>query len=1076
MSVFSSNFKTNVRLGLLLVLLTWPATSSPAPFKRAASTSPPARLIVEGSDQLSKLLDEADQLRAQQRRESSQQAIEKYRTIQALAESQQLFETAARAARAIGEVYHLSGDLKNALDSFRVALVLSDRSGSKTEEVRIKNGLANANFLKGDAKLAQQNSLSALTLSRALGDKQQEAIALSNFAESLYAFGDLPGAQKNQQQAAELFIKLGDLQGQSISQVALAYYSFKLGEPKSALEHLDQALRCGEQASDLHAQLLALNATGNIKTKLGRNQEALDAYVAAERIGERIGDRLTLASIRGGTGSIYYSLGDAQRGREYFEQSAAIFSELSADWGIAETKLDLGRANSTLGEHDKALASLNEALALFRKLGMRRLEVETLREIGMVKFATGDYTQALASFQQAMKLTRSGEDFQYQVPALNLIGKVYEHLKQFDRAMASYQQALELSRIAEYPIGEAETLCNIARLQRNDGKLEEAEKNLETAISRAESIRATVSSRDLRASYLANIHGIYELYIDVLCLRDKIDPHAGFAARAFAVSEKSRARSFLESLQEGQANVREGVDAALLEKERSLNELLNAKAERHLKLLAAKETAEAEKSRAEIDALATEYSAVRDQIRSSSPRYAALTFPEPLNLEQAQQRLLNDDSVLLEYALGDERSYVWLVTRSDVSTIELAPRKTIEDAARKLYSHFVSYQIVPGESVEQTAERQKSAAASIPADTSTLSHLVLSPLAGKLGKKRLLVIPDGALQYLPFQALTDPDSTEARPLLNAHEIVNEPSASTLAVLLDEVRERKVAVKSVAVFADPVFEVDDPRVRRANQESTPESTESLRVKQALRDIGLSTDGVQIPRLFASSEEAESIMKNAPWGTSLRAVGFEATRQRVMAGELSGFRVVHFATHGMMNNEHPELSGIVLSLFDQNGRAQDGFLRLHDIYNLRLPADLVVLSACSTGLGKDVRGEGLIGLTRGFMYAGASGVVASLWKVDDQATSELMRRFYEGIFQKGLSPAAALRAAQLEMAQQKAWQSPYYWAGFVLQGRYDEQLGVSRFSFFTATRVVVVLSLLGILFSSLFIYRRLRVRRK
>jgi CHAT domain-containing protein len=195
-----------------------------------------------------------------------------------------------------------------------------------------------------------------------------------------------------------------------------------------------------------------------------------------------------------------------------------------------------------------------------------------------------------------------------------------------------------------------------------------------------------------------------------------------------------------------------------------------------------------------------------------------------------------------------------------------------------------------------------------------------------------------------------------------------------------------------------------------------------------------DGTRLPRLLASREEAEAIMSVAPPGAAFSATDFAASRATATSGELAQYRVVHFATHGLLNNEHPELSGVVLSLVDREGQAQDGFLRLHDIYNLRLPVDLVVLSACQTGLGKDVRGEGLLGLTRGFMYAGAAGVVASLWKVDDEATAELMRHFYAALFRRGLPPAAALRAAQLALRQQTRWRAPYYWAGFVIQGEY------------------------------------------
>ena len=1022
---------------------------------------------------------EAEALRAEQRGESSRKAIEKYRTVAELWISAGALEQAARAFRSAGEVYLILGELNHAIDSFQQTLELSRRAKSRTEEARTLNALAYANFLKGDSNAAHANSLTALTISRQIGNKQIEAGALSNLGESLYAFGDLSAALKNQEQASGLWKELRDRRGEAVSQVALAYYSAKLGEPQSAFHHLQQGLEAAEQSGDLYAQVLALNATGSIKAKLGRNQEALDAYATASALAERIGARLFLASVLAGKASVYFWLGDARRALEYDEQSIAIFKEINANWGVAEITLDLGRVHNGLGNHQKSLEYLQEALKLFRELGMRRLEARTFRELGLVHLSLGELNQAHESFEQAVNLTRDGQDPAYEANALNLIGKVYEDMKQPERALEYYQSALPLTRIAGHPAGEADTLYNIARIERDQGKLTTAEQKLKTAIALDESIRMNVSSPDLRASYFATVRATYELYVDVLMLQHKQSPKEGFDGRAFAVSEKARARSFLESLQEGQADVREGVDATLLERERSLNEALNAKADRHMRLLATKDTVEADRVKKEIDDLTVEYATVRDQIRTTSPKYSALTSVEPLGLAKVQQQLLNDQSILLEYALGDDRSYVWLVTNGGLSTYELPPRGEIEESAKRLYQHITALQALPTESVEQLTERRRTASGLIPTETAQLSKLVLGPLAGKLGDKRLLVISDGALQYIPFQALNDPDSIGDKPvqMFVKHEIVNEPSASTLAILVKEAKERRVASNSVAVLADPVFEVDDPRVYRASVASTPESNESITVKQALRDVGISADGIQIPRLLASSREADAIMKSAPWGTGLKAVGFEANRQRVLGPELSEYRVVHFATHGLMNNEHPELSGIVLSLFDQQGHSQDGFLRLHDIYNLHLPADLVVLSACSTGLGKDVRGEGLIGLTRGFMYAGASGVVASLWKVDDEATAELMQRFYEGLFQKRLTPAAALRFAQLSMSQQKAWQSPYYWAGFVIQGRYDQQVSGNAWSYRTSKRVItfsgIVVAVLVGLFLLLVLHRRRRI---
>jgi CHAT domain-containing protein len=357
-------------------------------------------------------------------------------------------------------------------------------------------------------------------------------------------------------------------------------------------------------------------------------------------------------------------------------------------------------------------------------------------------------------------------------------------------------------------------------------------------------------------------------------------------------------------------------------------------------------------------------------------------------LQQIQAQVIADDqTVLLEYSLGVDKSYLWAVTRTEMSSHELPGRAEIEKAAHRYYELATAELPRPGETPAETRSRAEQSKKQITDEAAFMGKLLLGPVADTLGTKRLLIVPDGALQHIPFQSLTMPagNSTNAntsageqRALVLDHEIIYEPSASTLALVLGENANRKPANGSVAVVADPVFNVTDVRVKSPNSGSlqariaAPANGE---ITRALRDVGVE-DG-EIPRLLSSREEANAIMSVVPWRSGFKAVDFQANRATVTGMDLGQYRILHFATHALLNNEHPELSGIVLSLVDQNGERQDGFLRLNDIYNLKLPVDLVVLSACQTGLGKEVKGEGLIGLTRGFMYAGASGVVASLW---------------------------------------------------------------------------------------------------
>ncbi len=451
---------------------------------------------------------------------------------------------------------------------------------------------------------------------------------------------------------------------------------------------------------------------------------------------------------------------------------------------------------------------------------------------------------------------------------------------------------------------------------------------------------------------------------------------------ALEVNERSLARSLLDGLVAGGPDFRQGgADPELRAREQEIEQEIGALVSLQTRLSDGKATPP-EQLRSVEKALGRRWEAldrVRAGLRTGDPRYAALTQPRPWKAAGIQRRLLDRDTLLLEYRLGEPRSLLWAVTSDSLETFVLPGRAEIEHAARA------------------GSWSRRGAETSAGLQLATLGRLLLDPVAPLLPGKRLLVVGDGILQTLPFAALPEPGTGE--PLVARHEIVTLPSVSVLGVLRQEMAGRPPAPKALWVLADPAF------------------------------------GGRFPTVPYTRDEAEAILALVPASGRAGLLGREATRTAVLHGALRDFRFLHFATHHSFTAADPGGGRLVLAQVDRSGRPEpNGFLHLADIYELDLRADLVVLSACQSALGKEVRGEGMMGMTRGFFYAGAERVLVSLWNVNDRVTVELMRRFYHGILEEGLSAAAALRKAQDGVRRQERWRAPYYWAGFTLQGEW------------------------------------------
>ena len=494
-------------------------------------------------------------------------------------------------------------------------------------------------------------------------------------------------------------------------------------------------------------------------------------------------------------------------------------------------------------------------------------------------------------------------------------------------------------------------------------------------------------------------------------------PGAGYDWQAFQTSERARARGLYDALAEEEQRTGPLVRPELLKEHQRLQEKINDLDQQLRRFDISRD--EKREGNSRLRRLFGENEALEARMRDAGGWAPSLSPPPSLSLWEIQNKILDRDTVLVEYYLGEEASFVWAVTPESFQSFEIEC-SGLRELARRVYESMANGAAEAGEPKSAT-------------DLQRLSGCVLGKISHFLSGKRVLVVAHGELQKIPFSALLDPaarrsetrDAVAFPYLALRHQVVNVPSVSVLSMLRKQRGVRHVWKRFLSMVADPVY---NPRDERLPLEAATVARQRLPGRP---------EPYLLSRLRRSREEAKqvrSLVLAKSLGVDL-ASGFRATREWVQQGNLSDSQVVHFATHGVLNEVYPQLSGLVLSQFDRQGHRHDGLLRVHEIDDLKLDADLVVLSACQTALGKDVRGEGLVGLTQAFLVGGSSSVLVSLWKVDDRASAELMSHFYRYLVE-GLSPAAALKMAQGRMIEREAWRSPYYWSGFILQGEWKE----------------------------------------
>ncbi|MGH9947884.1 MAG: CHAT domain-containing protein [Pyrinomonadaceae bacterium] len=978
-----------------------------------------------------RLYDEATRMRLERKAESRQNSIKVFQEAARLFAQIEDRLGLAFVYYSLGQVNSLLTNLEESRNNHSKAAAIFLELNLRPQYARTITDQAAAYFFERNLDQSEKLCLEALRVFEELGDRRGEAEITGNL-------GAIFDAKDNPRLALEYYFRALPIlqsekdkvqEGSILSRIGSVYDD--LGEPFQALEYYEMALKIRRELKDERTEATTLANMSVVLKNLGYYDRAIEASERAFQIFSQIGQKYGEAATLNSLGNLNNDLNENEKAIEFYERALTIIREVKLRDNEAATLLNIANINLLVGNTQGSLKLFKDGLQIFRELKNKRGESRALVKIGEAYLKTGDSQQALEYFNQALPIFREIEDRSWEAATMFLIGEANRETGSFPVAKKFYLDALRIRRELKETSDEAQNLLALAKVEKELNNFAASQSQIENAIKILENTRANISRRNLRNSYFAAKQDFYDFYINLLVERHKKEPLNGYDSLAFEISERARARSLLESLGESRFDIRAGVSSETLKKEKNLRQTINAKDTLRLNALNARQ---AEKSRIfenEINELLRQYSEVQTKIRAESPQFASLIQPEILSLTKFQAEVLDEHSVLLEYSLGEEHSFLFVVDKSSLSIFELPKRVEIEKAVRKFVENIRAY---GNDSLRETSRQNQSISGSADAnrkvERENLSRMLLGSAIKKLKDNRLLIVASGILQYVPFTALANPNAKNSF-LIETNEIVMLPSVSVLQALRNNKREIVNRPGLMAILADPVFAVDDTRVKTSARQKTDEKPVPSSI--AANDIPrqLRSD---FSRLRFSRREAEEIAKFMPEDQRFLAMDFDANMKIAKGDDLQKAKFVHFATHGVINSDFPELSGIVLSLVDEDGKPQDGFLRLHDIYNMRLNADLVVLSACDSALGKEIKGEGIIGLTRGFMYAGSPSVIASLWKVEDRATAELMKRFYRAMLKDKQKPVNALRTAQIEMLKNKRWQNPFYWAAFTLQGEW------------------------------------------
>lgn len=861
------------------------------------------------------------------------------------------------------------------------------------------------------------------------GDLPGQALAWKNLASAEYFVADYTLNIRAARQALALYRRTGDAYWQGILLGNLAYTYREIGRSALALEAASESLAIARSIHDWFGVDFDLEALAEFHLSRGELDRSFELYQQALESMREHPYPQEQAAVWNGLGELFEVADDPAAAQDAFGKALPLAIGAHDSAGALKVLANLAAVSLQQGEADAAKRYYEQGLERATALALPREQSFLLAGLASALDAAGDAQGAIADYHRAVALATRISEADSEATAWQGLGDAEARSGRTADAAAAYERAYALWSRESSRVRAATALASLARLDLDRGALESARPRIERALALIETSRATLTSRDLRTSYFASQHAYYDLGVSVLMALDRQHPGRGYGIAALHIAERGRARTLLDALN-GADRVPSGlVPPDLAEAQRRNREQLDAAYARWRDLLE-DPSARADQFaalRRRIDALQRSGDEIEARAVAASVRYAAVSSARPASLARIQHVLLGRDAALLCYWVGESRSYAWLIRRDGVSTMTLPGAAVLARGADEL-RRAITARLRPlaGEGVVGRVERIRAADRRADELAGELGAELLPGGRSLTSLDTLYVVADGPLFGVPFAALKPQGSADS--LVRSMAVLQEPSASVLLALGAGARPHRREAESIAVFADPVYTRDDPRFAP----ETPSAGRPAAPLSAVARWAPEVSAAALPRLLGSRDEALGIESlRGPAHTVVR-MGFDATARSVRATPWTRFDIAHFAVHALVDPEHPQLSGLVLSMFGRAGAPEDGVLRLRDIYALDIPVGLVVLSGCRTLEGSAVPGEGLVGLYRAFLMAGAQAVLGSLWSVEDQATSRFMRALYANLLHRGLSPADALRATQIAFADSRDFAAPYYWAGFSVEG--------------------------------------------